>query len=303
MQHPFDGIIIPDSLQGESRRDVLKVLAAGSAAALGLSGLAAADDKSKGEAKSVDPKHYDRYVVIPKDHRGFYKRKLKLGIGGNYFSFPTKDRKKRVAGYLAWLTKDGAKKIAAEKDVKEVRRLTAADISDPGPRRGKTRQMVVQLSPNGWVRAKAPKGSYVSTKKLVAEWAKKYKGAKFQPGRYPKPEANSIMINLSAAGVPEDMIEELKENRQVVRIYWNAVATTLAVGEEGATTKALGEEGGRPKATTLAIGEEGGRPKISTRAIGEEGGRKRKPVTQALRETGRGRLTTQALGEEGGVKK
>src|SRR5262245_12244501 len=47
--------------------------------------------------------------------------------------------------------------------------------------------------------------------------------------------------------------------------------TTLAVGEEGGrppTTLAIGEEGG---ATTLAIGEEGGRP--TTLAVGEEGGR------------------------------
>ncbi|MFQ5730986.1 MAG: hypothetical protein ACE5KM_03415 [Planctomycetaceae bacterium] len=313
MQHPFDGIIIPESDQGECRRDALKHLAVGGAAALGLSQAAAADDKVASKRKTINPKDYDRYLVIPRDLRGFYKRRLKLGIGGNYFTLPSKDRRKRVGGYLGWLTKEQAKRIAASKEVKQVRRLTAADISGPGPRRGKTTQLVVQLSPNGWRQAKAPKGSYTSTKDLVAAWSKRFKGVKFKAGRYPKPEPNSIMINLSAAGVPEDLVEELKEHRQVKRLYWNSVVTTLAIGEEGATTKALGEEGGKVTtkalreegATTLAIGEEGGRPRPSTRRLGEEGGRK--PITQALKETGGkrrpGKLTTLALGEEGGRKR
>jgi hypothetical protein len=80
--------------------------------------------------------------------------------------------------------------------------------------------------------------------------------------------------------------------------------TTLALGEEGgkltkalneggATTNAIGEEG----ATTNAIGEEGGRPPRLTEALNEDG--KRVPMTQAKREDG-GIATTFAVGEEGG---
>ena len=74
-------------------------------------------------------------------------------------------------------------------------------------------------------------------------------------------------------------------------------ATTRMVGEEGGdcwlpvdddvlTTEASGEEGGDGWATTLALGEEGGDGWATTEAIGEEGGD--------------GWATTFAIGEEGG---
>ena len=83
---------------------------------------------------------------------------------------------------------------------------------------------------------------------------------------------------------------------------------TTALRESGATTKAVGEEGGQATRalneggiSTRALGEEGGiRP--STRAVGEEGG----AVTRALREAGKVPppiATTLAVGEEGGKKK
>jgi hypothetical protein len=75
--------------------------------------------------------------------------------------------------------------------------------------------------------------------------------------------------------------------------------TTLAVGEEGgASTRAVGEEG----AATKALREAGGGPIMTTKAIGEEGGR----ATEALKEAGGKPMppvaTTLAVGEEGAGK-
>lgn len=309
MQHHFDGIIFPENDQDRicqesttSRRDALRHLAMGGAAALTLNEAATAADKSeKSEAKAED---YDRYVVIPKDFRRFrIQRRKKLGIGGGYFRIVEPKTKKAKAGYLAWLTKDGVKKLQAEADIKEVHQIEAKDIADPGPKRGRSTQIMVTLLPNGWRIAPAPKGSYTSTSKLVDEWSKKFSTVKFKQSRTP----TYVMINIGPAGMPEKLVSALKAHPQVARVSWNAVATTLALGEEGATTKALGEEGASTrrrgeeggKVTTLRVGEEGGRPTTkalreegaSTRALGEEGG-KRPP-----------RFTTKALGEEGGRKK
>lgn len=66
------------------------------------------------------------------------------------------------------------------------------------------------------------------------------------------------------------------------------IATTLAIGEEGATTTRLREEAG-PPVTTFAVGEEG-----STARLREEGA----TTTGRLQEEG---VTTQAIGEEGVV--
>lgn len=85
------------------------------------------------------------------------------------------------------------------------------------------------------------------------------------------------------------------------------VATTLALGEEGAVTTAVGEAGAAPAGvTTEPFGEEAGR--VTSRAVpGLEDGTAA-PVTQAVREAGGpltraanedGRVTTQAVGEEG----
>lgn len=82
--------------------------------------------------------------------------------------------------------------------------------------------------------------------------------------------------------------------------------TTLALGEEGALTRALNEAGTRtlPPATTEPFGEEAGR--VTSRVQpGLEDGANVKPVrppvlTQAIPEEGR--ATTLAIGEEGGNK-
>ncbi len=88
-------------------------------------------------------------------------------------------------------------------------------------------------------------------------------------------------------------------------------ATTLALGEEGGdcwlpvdddflTTEASGEEGGDGWATTLALGEEGGDGWATTFAIGEEGGDDLQPVDGELIELDDDWATTLAIGEEGG---
>jgi hypothetical protein len=91
------------------------------------------------------------------------------------------------------------------------------------------------------------------------------------------------------------------------------VATTLALGEEGAATKALNETGGAATpVTTEPFGEEAGKvtsllapgledgkapAKNPTEAKGEDGGAGGGRLTERL---GEGGATTRALGEEGG---
>ena len=103
-------------------------------------------------------------------------------------------------------------------------------------------------------------------------------------------------------------------------IAWTRQSQAAQNVSAGATSMALGEEGGRPpspspkppvqpRPTTLAVGEEGGGT-VTTQAVGEEGGRtpspppkppaKPRPTTLAVREEGGGTVTTQAVGEEGG---
>jgi hypothetical protein len=79
-----------------------------------------------------------------------------------------------------------------------------------------------------------------------------------------------------------------------------AVATTLAVGEEGAMTKALNEAGGNAAVTTEPFGEEAG--KVTSRMTpGLEDGKAPAPKpTDKEGEGGTGGVTTQAVGEEGG---
>lgn len=331
MQHHFDGIIFPENDQDRfceesapTRRDALRQIAIGGAAAFALT------DAEPAAAESKPPKietpragrppkyRYSRYVVIPKDFRRFrVQRRKELGVGGGYFRIVEPKTKKAKAGYLAWLTKAGAEKVKTARDVAEVRKIEAHDLSDPGPKPN-TSQLAVQLVPNDWRLVPPPKGSYVDTDKLVDAWSKKFKMVKFKKSRTP----STVLINIGPAGLPEQLVKSLKLHPQVARISWNVRATTLALGEEGATTKALGEEGASTrrrgeeggKVTTLRVGEEGG--KVTTKALGEEGGKgstrrlgeeggKRPPKvsTRALGEEGGKRpprVTTQALGEEGG---
>lgn len=294
MQHPFEGILDPT---GTPRRDVLKTLVAGSAAALAISPeLLSAEDKPTAEApaKAAD---YNRYLVIPKNFSAFRTaRRTKLGIGGGYFRVaPSKDVKVAKAGYLGWLTAEAAEKLSDEMDIKEVFRIEAKDIAGPGKKPDKATQLMVRLSPNGWRQAVPPKGSYVSTADLIGQFSKKHKDVKFQPAK----SETYFLVNIGPAGMPESLIKDLTAHPQVVGVSWSggATITTLAIGEEGATTKALGEEG----ASTRRLGEEGG---VSTKALGEEGGVK--PSTRRLGEEGGrppvGKPTTLALGEEGGKK-
>lgn len=285
MRHHFDQIIFPDSdpdrqsgTDVTDRRTALKRIVAGGAAVLAASETAPADESK--------PAGYDRYLVIPRNFSRFRTaRRTKLGIGGGYFRAAMKPQQKApTAGFLAWLTKKDARRIAAEKDVAHVHRIAAEDVSDPGPRPAGTTQLSVRLLPNGWTRAKPPRGSYVETGDLIDRWSKKFDTVKFRPARH----AGVVLIDVGAAGVPESMLKALKRHPQVVGIDWNAPVTTLALGEEGATTKALGEEG----ASTRRLGEEGGRPPL-TRRLGETGGKPR---------PGKGRVTTLAVGEEGGRK-
>jgi len=82
-------------------------------------------------------------------------------------------------------------------------------------------------------------------------------------------------------------------------------ATTLAIGEEGAATAALREQGGvanLPPVTTEPFGEEAGKVTSRMQPGLEDGGAVvrppvNQPVTQAIPEEGR--ATTLALGEEG----
>jgi hypothetical protein len=94
-------------------------------------------------------------------------------------------------------------------------------------------------------------------------------------------------------------------------LYEEGGASTKAIGEEGGqdskySTMAVGEEGGRDdfKATTAAVGEEGGQDsKYSTMAVGEEGGSGHQTTTLAVGEEGGSddfKATTAAVGEEGG---
>lgn len=310
MQHHFDGIIFPENDQDlfcagstPSRREVLRTFVAGGTAALALADSPLTADDSIQREKPT-PADYDRFVVVPKDFRRFSKsRRQKLGVGGGYFRIFDKKSKKPKAGYLAWLTKDAAKALASEADVVGVHRIKTGDVAGPGPRRGKTNQLAVQLLPNGWQTVPPKKGTYVSTSELIDAWSKQFKTVKFKPTGTP----SRVLISIGPAGMPEALTKKLKAHPQVARLYWNAVATTLALGEEGATTKALGEEGASTrrrgeeggKVTTLRVGEEGG--KVTTKALGEEGA-----STRALGEEGgkrppkRGRATTLALGEEGG---
>ncbi len=83
--------------------------------------------------------------------------------------------------------------------------------------------------------------------------------------------------------------------------------TTLALGEEGAATRALNEAGGRtlPAATTEPFGEEAGKVMSHFQPGLEDGGVAvkppiKQPVTEAIPEEGR--ATTLAIGEEGGRK-
>jgi len=309
MQHPFEGILSPASpestAEGDwipsaakcedaphaSRRNVLKRLVAGGTVVLGASTTALAEPKNrkpsqqpasseaqKGERGDSEP--YDRYVVIPKDFRKFRTaRRTKLGIGGGFFRIALDKKRKTVkSGFLAWLTEEGAETLRQEPDVLNVRRITPQDIPGPGKKPKRARQLMIRLAPNGWRRVKPPTESYTPTAELVSTWSKQFDTVKFKASKSP----GIVLVNIGPAGIPENLVASLKKHGQVVGIHWNAVATTLALGEEAATTKALGEEGGKQPRTTKALGEEGGkqprpRPpgKVTTLALGEEGGGKR----------------------------
>jgi hypothetical protein len=311
MRHPFDGILRPETGQlevaaesrqtaassvaatEESRRDALKQFIAGGAVVFGLadSPLLGDDAKGRGDTKRTAARGYGRHLVVPADFRALKsERRAELGVGGGYFRRAMKKNEQfPKAGFLAWLTPDAAKTLATRMGVREVLPIKAEDVPGPGTRPAGASQLAVRLVPNGFTKARPPKGSFVDAPDLIEQWSKRFPDVKFKPGG----SAETVLVNIGPAGMPESLPAALKKHPQVVGLHWQGTVTTQAIGEEGATTKAVGEEG----ASTRRRGEEGG---VSTRRLGEEGGRP--PLTRARREAGnvsRGTLTTQALGEEG----
>jgi hypothetical protein len=190
-----------------------------------------------------------------------------------------KDEQFPKAGFLAWLTKDQAKTLAAQKDVREVLHLTPDDVPGPGKKPDAATQLAVLLIPNGFTKVKPARDSYHDTPALIKAWSKKFPDVKFKASG----TTGMMVVIFGPTGMPVSLPGVLKKHPQVVGVQWHGTATTLALGEEGATTKALGEEGG---VSTRRLGEEGGRPPL-TRARGEAG------------KTPPGTVSTLALGEEG----
>jgi hypothetical protein len=312
LRHPFAGIIGLEELTqaAPSRRTALKVLA-GIGTTLASGGMLAPEVLSAKAAEAADA--YAPYLVVPRDFRTFRtERRQALGVLGDYYrGVPESKNLRDKSGFLAWLTADEAKKVAAANDVAEVIAVAAEDKPGPGIRRAATKELRVQVVPGGW-KTRPAAGSFTPTDKLIAFWAKEFVSLKevtFKPGE----NDASVVAVVGEGEPPKELISGLKEHLQVVAVEWkypavtervgeDGGATTLRVGEEGGvTTKALGEEGG----TTERLGEEGG---PTTRAIGEEGGpttlrvgEEGGPTTKALGEEGGGGGSTERLGEEGGA--
>jgi hypothetical protein len=283
-------------------------LASGSV--LAPAALAAPGDESKADSSDRTATGHAAYLVVPRDFRSFRAdRRQALGVHGDYYrGAPDSKNLRGKGGFLAWLTAEAAKKVAAANDVAEVLAVEPEDKPGPGTRRMPTKEARLIVVPGGW-KTRPEAGSYTPTDKLIQQWAKQFaatKGVSFKAG-----ENDGLVIAEVGEGEPlRDVLTGLKGHPQLVAVEWKYAATTTARGEDGgATTLAVGEEGGP---TTKAVGEEGG---PSTRALGEEGGSTERlgeeggPTTRAVGEEGgpttlrvgeEGGPTTKALGEEGG---
>jgi hypothetical protein len=294
MRHPFGGIIGLELADGavESRRAAIKVMLAGAGSTL-VCGTVLAPSVALAGADE-----YIAYLVVPRDFRTFRaERRQALGVLGDYFrGTPDSKNLRGKGGFLAWLTAETAKKVAAANDVAEVLAVSAEDKPGPGTRRTATKTLRLLVIPGGW-KTRPDAGTYVPTDRLIAQWGKHFASLKdvmFKAGE----NDGEVVVEIGDGEPPKGLVAGLKEHPQLVAVEWKYAATTTAVGESGGpTTLALGEEGG---VTTKAVGEEGG----TTRAVGEEGG-----STERLGEEGgptttrrgeEGGATTLRLGEEGG---
>jgi hypothetical protein len=332
MQHPFDGIIIPEIQVPEStntggmpiaepapadasRRSVLRWLLAVAAGVFGLYGKLARAATPEAKKSAPPTQKYLLFYVVPKDMGKFTsQRRKELDVLGNQQTgLPGAKELAHTEGFLAWLTSEEADKLRTQSDINILHEIKPEEKSNAtGPKTGPT-ALVVSLVPNEWSpRPKA--GTYTGVAGLAKQWASEF--AQYKNVKVSVMEQDSkIILNFGAGEIPEKVLDVVKANPQVPSLQWQQSATTLAIGEEGSattqqareegggspgtpTTRAVGEEGGQP--TTLAVGEEGGG--MTTMALGEEG-TVRPPLTAAPREEGRpppGTITTNIAGEEGG---
>jgi hypothetical protein len=261
---------------------------------------AKADDTPSEAATATQP-GYDRYLVVPRDYRGFTAaRRKELGVLGDFFSTAMQgnEQVRGSGGFLAWITADEAKKLEQAAEVAKVIRLTADDIPRPSlsSRKGE-QKILVQVLPGDW-KTKPRPSTYLTTDLLLQQWKKEFKqqqGLSLSKG----PTDSFVVLEIGNGEPPEAVLTALRKHPQVLGLQWMPEAATRPAAEGGVTTKALGEEGGP---TTEALGEEGA-PPPTTRRLGEEG-QLPQPTTLALGEEGAQpvpppQVTTFALGEEG----
>jgi len=254
---------------------------------------------------------YRIYFVVPKNIGKFdAKRRSELGIMGKYLNgWAGRKEFKNTQGFSAWLTPAEAAKVRSQPDVRKVHELQPEDVVVVGKARRGFMTLRVVLTPNNWP-VRPDHSTYLSTFALADQWSKQF--AKFRDVRVTTVPTTSDAFVSFGRMIPKQVIEALKANPQVSYMEWVAGATTFAVGEEGGqpqpiTTQALGEEGGVTTTwhseegggvTTMRLGEEGGNP-FTTQALGEEGGKP--PTTRRFGEEGGTAPTTHRMGEEGGT--
>lgn len=310
MQHPFAGIIVPRKTEIESklpaRRSLIKgfLLSLPVISAAGGIGtrLFAADRPGQPEADDLARLATHRlYLVVPRDARRFNdRRRRELGVLGPFVRDLQGDLKDK-SGWLTWASPADAAKLAEAAEIEAVTPISPDDKPNPQgrpDRRAKT--LIAMLAPNMWQEKPAAE-TYADSKRVAEDLAKLLSEQKVDVAA-----SNDLFLTVRLADLAaaDAVVTELKQHPQVASLEWDAVATTLALGEEGGnrvTTQALGEEGNPPRPSTKRLGEEGGgRP--TTDAIGEEGGRPPRATTFAVGEEGGQppqRVTTFALGEEG----
>lgn len=207
----------------------------------------------------------------------------------------------RPSGYLAWLTEAEARDLTKELAVALVAPYVPSMKVVAPVEAGARKAAIVSLAPNGWEK-RPPAETFVATDDVANELKKALATVAKEIAVEVRGEALEVRRD-GAEPLGDDALAILLAHPQVAAVEWEALAMTLALGEEGAgepTTMALGEEGGageEPAPTTQAVGEEGGVIDATTYALGEEGAN---ATTFALGEEGGG-VTTYALGEEGGA--
>lgn len=304
MRHPFAEILPAESTSESlpSRRGAIRrtfsFIAGFVAFANGRRTLAEDPDAAGSDKRPVDAgtgkvaKGYGLYFVVPKSIRQFTTaRREELGVNGPYMHGweGNKDWKKSK-GFLAWTTKESAAKILAADDIAAAHEIVAEDKIDSGTANHSGGKLTVSIMPNGWSN-RPNRDSYHSAKQLAETWAKRFKNqVTFTPTE------NGVEVKSKRQKLDEKVIDAIAANPQVSHLAWASKPTTRAIGEEGGpTTKRLGEEGG-PRPTTLRVGEEG----ATTLAIGEEGGRPfPRPIPRPVPRPLPPLKTTKALGEEG----